>query len=244
MSKLIASDDSLSISTLLSEISETIIPIEHSVVDGVYTRIAYAKAGCIVVGCTHKKGGTAILLSGGIKQIDGDNKYEIFAPKIFNTEAGTQRVALALTDCTYATIHSVIATTVEEAEKEIFEEVPQITRIKNSFNELLLENKITDNNVQEFMDSLPVTYEHSDTYIIEKSIIDGLGSMARKDIFKNEIIGVAIKDGNRMPLARYVNHSDIPNAKFIDNDDGNTILVAIVSIPMGNEIFVNYKEKI
>lgn len=232
-----------SISNLLSEYSETIIPIEDSIVDGVYTRIAYANAGSVVVGCTHKKGGTAILLSGTIRQIDGDDKYEISAPRIFNTQAGTQRIALAVTDCVYATIHSVEAITTEDAEKELFVETPQITRIRNSFKTFLLEHNISNDDVKDFMNSLPVNYEHSDIYAIEKSVVDGYGSIAKRDIMKDEIIGIALKDGNRLPLARYVNHSDIPNAKFEDLENGDIILKAKVVIPQGSEIFINYRER-
>lgn len=231
------------INKALQEVSETIIPIEHSVVDGVYTRIAYAKAGCIVVGCTHKKGGTAILLSGVIRQIDGDNKYEISAPKIFNTEAGTQRIALALTDCVYATTHSVVSNNVDDAEKEIFVEEPQITRIRNNFKQMLIENKITNEDIHSEMNLLPTIYEHSNNYYIDNSVIDGLGSFAKKEILKDDVIGIAVKDNQRLPLARYVNHSDIPNAKFVDLENGDIILIATVFIPLGNEIFVNYRER-
>lgn len=40
--------------------SETIIPIEESIVDGVYTRIAYAPANCYIIGCEYKQGGTLV----------------------------------------------------------------------------------------------------------------------------------------------------------------------------------------
>ena len=54
--------------------------------------------------------------------IDGDEKYEISAPYIYNTAAGTQKLGLALNDCVFVTMHSVEATTTEEAEKELFVE--------------------------------------------------------------------------------------------------------------------------
>jgi len=223
--------------------NESIMLIEDSITDGVYTRILHAKAKDFIVGCTHKKGGTAVLLYGTIRIIDGENKYEIIAPAIFNTQAGSQKLAYAVTDCGYATMHSVEATTTEDAEKELFVEVPQLTRIRNSFKSFLIENNVTNDDVKYFMNSLPVNYEHSDIYTIEKSIIDGLGSIAKRNITKDEVIGVAVKDGNRLPLARYVNHSDMPNAKFIDCENNDIILVSTVFIPIGNEIFVNYKER-
>ena len=228
----------------IENISEIIIPIEHSIVDGLYTRIAYAKAGSVIVGCEHKKGGTAVLLKGTIRQIDGEEKYEISAPFIFNTKAGTQRVAIAMTDCAYSTMHSVDALTVEDAEKELFVQAPQIARIRNSFNALLLEHKITAYKIQEEMELQTTHFEVSDSYFISDSLVHGVGSMAKVNINKYETIGIAVKNGDRFPLARYVNHSDIPNAYFEDLENGDIALIASSDIPLGNEIFVNYRERI
>lgn len=222
--------------------SETIIPIEHTVIDGVYTRIAYAPANCLIVGCAHKKGGSAFLMKGSIRQIDGDNKYEISAPFIFNTEQGTQRLAYTLTDTIYATTHSVSANTVEEAELEVFEQVPQITRIRNSFKSLLLSLNTTEEVIQEEMDSLDVINEQNSLYKIQPSSIHGLGCFSTTLLETGTCIAMAAINGNRLPTARYINHSDIPNARFIDYKDG-IALIAIKDIPIGYEILVNYKER-
>ena len=219
--------------------SETIIPIEESIVDGVYTRIAYAPANCYIIGCAHKKGGSTFLMKGSIRQIDGNDKYEISAPFIFNTEQGTQRVAYTLTDTIYATTHSVKAKTVEEAELEVFEQVPQITRIRNSFKSLLLSLDTTEELIQKEMDSLEVLDEHNELYTIQQSPIHGLGCFTTTYIHSGTCIAMAELDGNRLPTARYINHSDMPNAAFIDYKD-SIALVALVDIPEGYEILVNY----
>lgn len=223
--------------------TEAIIPIEHTIKDGVYTRIAYAKAGQLIVGCEHKKGGTAVLLKGTIRQIDGDQAYMVEAPFIINTDPGTQRIAFAETDAVYATMHSVVATTVEEAEKEVFVQVPQITRIRNSFNSLLLTLNVTDEEVKAEMDSQITLGEESDSYTIGNSAIHGLGCFAKRDIIRGECIAIAEIDGFRLPTARYVNHSDLPNAVFIDYKD-SVSLVATKDIPLGYEILVNYKQRL
>ena len=223
---------------------EALIPIEHTVVDGIYTRIAYAVKGQVIIGCPHKKGGLAILLNGAIQQIDGEDKYFIRAPKIFNTKAGTQRAALVVEDCTYVTSHSVNASTVEEAEKEIFEGVPQLTRIRNSFKSLLLENKITEEDINKEMDSLPVTIEPSEKYYLGKSSIHGIGVFSKIEFKPEEVIAMSVLDGNRLATARYVNHSDIPNAKLVDYKDNSTALVAKENIPSGCEILIDYRRRL
>ncbi len=225
------------------EDSEVLVPIEHSLVDEVYTRIAYAKAGTIIAGCPHVKGGTAMLLSGSIQQIDGDEKYEISGPKIFNTFAGTQRIAKVLTDCVYATCHSTEAKTVEEAEELLFEGLPQLTRIRKSFNSLLIELKKSDEEVQKEMEETPYTLEESDKYHIKFSVIHGKGCYASVRYKKGEEIETAIKDGERFGLARFVNHSDIPNCVFIRDEEDTVILKAIRNISEGVELLVDYREE-
>jgi len=223
---------------------EAIIPVEHTLVDGTYTRIAYAVKGQVIVGCPHKKGGVAILLNGSIQQIDGDTKYTISAPKVFNTKADTQRAALALEDCTYMTVHSVKATTVEEAEKEVFEGVPQLTRIRNSFNSLLIEHNITEDDVNKEMESLPVTIEDSDKYYLGNSNIHGIGTFSKIEFKPGDVIAMSVLDGNRLATARYVNHSDIPNAKLVDYKENSVALVATEHIPIGYEILIDYKRRL
>lgn len=226
----------------IGTVSETIVPIEHSIKDGTYTRIAYAKAGTLIVGCEHKKGGTAILLSGSIRQIDGELKYDIEAPKIFNTEPGTQRIAYAISDTVYATVHSVNSITVEDAEKEIFVQVPQITRIRNDFNSLLLSMDLTEDLVKEDMDSEELFIEDNTRYYLGNSCIHGIGCFTSSDINIGECIATASIDNQRFTTARYINHSDNPNAKFIDYKD-STILIATKFIPKEYEILVNYRER-
>jgi hypothetical protein len=225
------------------DLCETILPIEDTLVDGIYTRIMYTPANCLVLGVEHKKGGTAVLLKGTIRIIDGTEKYEISAPHIYNTEAGSQKVGYSLTEVAFATMHSVEAKTIEEAEKELFVHTPQITRIRNSYKELLLEYKTDNTTVCKAMDSLPVYDEDSETYYIGESLIDGYGCFSKKHITKGEIIAMAVVDNKRLPTARYINHSDNPNTTFIDYDEGSLALVATKNIPESHELFVNYKER-
>ena len=227
----------------LENINESIIPIDHCIVDGIYNRTAYAKAGNIIVGCSHLKDGIAFLLSGTILQIDGDKKYKISAPKTIQTKKGTQRIAYAVTDCTYSTVHRVKATTVEDAEREVFKEVPQITRIRNDFNKMLLDFKIDAKMIEKEMTSKGHKLELSDIYKIDLSPIDGYGIFAKKNILKDELIAVSQSGNIRYSTARYINHSDNPNS-MIKKQNNDIILIAIKDIQKGSEIFTNYKESL
>ena len=211
--------------------SETIIPIEESIVDGVYTRIAYAPANCYIIGCEHIKGGTAVLLKGRIKQIDGVNEYEIAAPCIFNTSAGSQRLAYTIEDTVYATMHSTTKFNTNEAVAELFIGTPQITRIKESFKSLDLPSNNGD-----------LVLEHKTSmYYIDNSIIHGLGLFANKEINVGDTIAILDIDSISTGIKDYINHSDIPNAILLGYKD-STALVCSKQIPYGYEIFINYKE--
>lgn len=215
-------------------ISEAIIPIEHSIVDGVYTRIAYAPANCIIVGCEHKQGGTAFLMQGSIRQIDGDLKYEISAPKIFNTEPGTQRVAYTLTDVIYATTHSTKASTVEEAEKELFIGESQLNRIRRSFNSLPIQ-------IPKDTSTKQIDGNHDKSYYFDKSAIHGNGVFANKQFNIGDCIGMYKVKDTKFIIADYLNHSDIPNAILVKYKNSIAIVASKI-IPERYEIFINYKE--
>ena len=220
--------------------NETIIPIEHRVFNGLYTRIAFAKAGTVVIGCTHNKSGKGFLLSGSIRQSDDDGEYIDFkAPHSFCTTSGSQRYAFALEDTIYATIHEVDSLNVEDAEKELFVEQPQITRIKNDYKLLL--NEL---NIQEpIMESC--TIEKNDNIYFDKSEIDGIGCFSNRFIKQGEVIAITILDNERLSTSRFVNHSDIPNVKLFDSEDKNTTyLMSLVDIEKGNELFLNYRRRL
>ena len=223
---------------------EAIVPIKHEIIDGMYIRTAYAKKDQLIIGCAHKKSGIAFLQKGKIRQIDGEEKYDIEAPFQITTQAGSQRYAYATEDTIYTTIHRVKAKTVEEAELEVFETLPQITRIQNSYKKLLLEHKISDQDVKDEMDSKDLVIEDSEMYYLSDSPIDGLGCFAKKDIKVGENIAISLLNGFRMTTARYVNHSDIPNSKHIRIKDDLITLVAMCDIPKDYEILINYKETI
>lgn len=222
--------------------SEIIIPIEHALVDGIYTRVASAKAGTLIIGNAHKKGGFAFLLSGTIKQVDGDIEYEVSAPTIIQTKAGSQRVAYAVTDCVYSTAHAVTSTTFDEAELELFEGISQITRIQNSYKSILTTLNLTDEEVKDLMGECLI--EESDNFYLANSPINGIGIFAKVNFSPNTCITMSVVDNQRLATSRYTNHSDIPNARFIDYNENSLALVATRFITKDSEILIDYRERL
>lgn len=220
---------------------EDLTPIEDFIIDGMYTRTAYFREGSVIAGCEHKKSGIAILSKGTIRIIDGPDAYEISAPYIYTTKAGSQKLGHALTEAVFTTVHSVESTTTLEAEQELFVGTPQLTRIRNNYLELTEKLGITDEEIQQQM--LPAIVEDSDNYYIAPSAIQGVGCFTKRSFSKGETIAIAVVGDTRLGAARYINHSDIPNATLIDYKDSIAV-IATANIPQDFEITVNYKRRL
>ena len=223
------------------EYSEVIIPVEDMINAGMYARLAKAKAGTLIVGTPHKKGGFAFLLQGTIKQIDGELNYEVSAPLVIATHPGSQRVAYALTDCVYCTVHTVESSSCEQAEVELFEGEPQITRIRNSYKALIASHGLDEEDIVANLQ--PAILEESDNFYIADSAISGKGVFASKDFDVSTCITIAVIDGQRLATSRYTNHSDIPNARFVDYNANSLALVSTKVILKDMEILVDYSER-
>ena len=83
--------------------------------------------------------------------------------------------------------------------------------------------------------------EKTNKYIISKSKIEGKGIFCCFDFYKNDVLGFAIKNGNRTLLGRYTNHSSKNNAIFHTEKNGDMIAILIKDIKKGEEILVNYR---
>lgn len=223
-------------------ICEKIIPIDDHVIDGMYIRTCFAEKGDVLVGGTHKKDGIGILEKGTLEVVEGSSRYTIEAPFRMKTNKGSQKSVLALNDVIYTSIHRVDAESPQEAEKETIEEVPQITRIRDSYNKYLLDTDSTEDQVQLEMKEAKTFIENSENFYIKESPIHGLGCFARKYIQNGDLIAISLYNNVKTATGRYVNHSDLPNAKQIELEDGDIGLIAMVDIPENNEIFVNYNE--
>lgn len=74
---------------------------------GVYARQMRIPKGVIVVGKLHKTEHLAVLLKGSVKITTEDGTVELDAPQVMVAPPGIKRVAYALTDCVWLSVHSV-----------------------------------------------------------------------------------------------------------------------------------------
>ena len=104
------------------EMQET-MPLKHHIKGGIYTREIFMPKGMLVLSFIHKVTHPSFFLSGEMSIItDKAEIKRIKAPMVVQTEIGTQRVAYMHEDCVWVCTYRTDASTVEEAEKELFTE--------------------------------------------------------------------------------------------------------------------------
>lgn len=96
-------------------------PVTHRFTPNMYIREVFIPAGTIVTSEIHKKEHPYVVSMGKITLWDGEGgQLVLSAPYTGITKENTRRVALVHEDCIFTTFHVTNATTVEEAENDIF----------------------------------------------------------------------------------------------------------------------------
>lgn len=84
---------------------------------GVYARALYIPKGTILVGKIHKYPQMNFLMQGSMSVLVGEEVKTVIAPFIVCSPAGTKRIAKALEDCLWVTVHGTNLTDVNEIEQ-------------------------------------------------------------------------------------------------------------------------------
>lgn len=106
------------IEALMAQQPQVDLKVEHYFSKGVYARELHIPKGIMLTGKIHKYEQLNILIKGKIKVLVGDEVKEIEAPFIIVSPAGTKRIALALEDCIWLTIHGTDEKNIDLIEKE------------------------------------------------------------------------------------------------------------------------------
>lgn len=86
--------------------------------NGVYARELHIPKGVMLTGKIHKYENLNILAKGRIKVSVGDEVKEISAPFVIVSPPGTKRIALALEDCVWITVHGTDEKDVDKIEQQ------------------------------------------------------------------------------------------------------------------------------
>lgn len=211
-------------------------PVNHYFTDGMYCRETFTHAGTMLVGATHKKSCFNILTEGIVVVSNGEVETKVKAPQIFVSSPGSQKLGYCLTDTIMVNVFNVEATTVEEAEKELYEEDLGVLHANADYKALLVEFKYTEEMAQKDVQADNVI-ETTGDFELKPSKINGIGVFATKDLPKGTELGLAKIGDKRTTLGRWVNHSNKKNSQVIDD-----MAVTLQDIPKGAEILYNYRD--
>jgi quercetin dioxygenase-like cupin family protein len=112
---------------------------EHQFSLGMYMRKVFRPAGTLIVGKVHKKPHFFLCAKGEIIAWTEGGMKRLQAGDIVESQPGTKRVTLAVTDAIGITIHRTDLTDLDEIEAELIE--PDLTALFDSTNKL----KVTAN---------------------------------------------------------------------------------------------------
>lgn len=102
---------------ILKKYPQLELKVIHHFSKGVYARELHIPAGVILTGEIHKFTNLNILSKGRIQVLTENGMQEVEAPFTVVSPAGTKRVARALTDCVWTTIHGTDETDLNIIEK-------------------------------------------------------------------------------------------------------------------------------
>ena len=98
-------------------------PVTHRFAPNMYIREVFVPAGTLLTSEIHKKEHPHVLSMGKITMWDGEGgEITVSAPYCGITKENARRVVFVHEDCVFTTFHVTEATTVEDAEKDIFVE--------------------------------------------------------------------------------------------------------------------------
>ena len=151
------------------------------------------------------------------------------------------------------TIHATQDTDVDVTEDKIIDKAAPIELVEEELRQLfhgsagyaafLDRNGVTEQQVQQLMSELPSVSPDEDidsVFMLAPSVlIHGTGVSSKRPIKKGETFLAAHKL-KRTILARYVNHSDLPNAIMLLDGPNEIKMQAIKDIPAGDEITTDY----
>jgi quercetin dioxygenase-like cupin family protein len=107
---------------------------EHQFSPGMYMRKVFRPAGTLIVGKVHKKPHFFLCAKGEIIAWTEGGMKRLQAGDIVESQPGTKRVTLAVTDAIGITIHRTDLTDLDEIEAELIE--PDLTALFDSTNKL------------------------------------------------------------------------------------------------------------
>jgi hypothetical protein len=127
------------VESIIAQQEQVECPVIHRFTPNMYIREVFVPAGTLLTSKTHKKEHPYVLSQGTITMWDGEGgKVDICSPYCGITKENARRVVYVHQDCVFTTFHVSDKTTVEEVEKDIFQDYENILLDDNTKEKLRL----------------------------------------------------------------------------------------------------------
>jgi len=121
----------------------------------------------------------------------------------------------------------------------------------SDYEKFLKKSNVSNDEVLEWMKIMDIDNLieiKSNKYHKSKSKTQGVGLFASKAFTKGEYIGIVSLNEKRTTLARFTNHSDLPNIEFDfyfnkEHPEIQAIAYTLKAIKKNKELFVNYRHE-
>jgi len=129
------------VESIIAQQEQVECPVIHRFTPSMYIREVFVPAGTLLTSKTHKKEHPYVLSQGTITMWDGEGgRIDISAPYCGVTKENARRVVYVHQDCVFTTFHVSDKKTVEEVEKDIYQDYENIL-LDDSLKEKLRLNK-------------------------------------------------------------------------------------------------------
>lgn len=244
-------------------------PVAHHFGPGIYVREVTLPAGIIALGHEQKYEHLNIMLTGKVAIIDGGKVRVLVAPMIFVGKPG-RKIGYVIETCVWQNVYATDETDIDKLEAHYLNKSETwIEHDKNmrEFKSILRQEDRDDfySAIEEYgfsietvkaqseneHDQIDMPSPWSSIVSVRESDIHGRGLFLTSPVEANQIIAPARIGGMRTPAGRFVNHSKVPNCKFVINyDDDNIYLLSLVPIDgccggsNGQELTVDYRQSL
>lgn len=222
-------------------------PIHHFS-DGVYAREILIPAGALLTGKIHRTDTLNVVIKGEMSVWTQDGFRRVKAPCTFTSRAGLKRIGIAHTDTLWLAINANPdncrdVARLDEILLSNAAKSREIEKNDRGFSEFLSKAGLTDEAVWQAMRELPTPVPNpavDSVFVLAPSPIHGVGMFAARRVSKGEVFPLC-RGALRYNLARYVNHSDAPNAIADYRGDGAEMTV-LTDLAEGEEVTMNYAD--
>lgn len=232
-------------------------PVRHYFAPGMAAREMTIPAGVVITGAVHRHEHLCTVSKGRIIVSTDEGMKELEAPCTIVSKPGAKRVGYAIEETVWTTYHATDTTDIDKLIEEITESTT--AELMGGANNVQMLAQVARDDYAAFLDEYGLTQElvtrlvenQSDQIPMPASVdalerrtspIHGFGMFARRDFAEGELIAPARIGEKRTPAGRYLNHSGIPNCRFVALPNGDLMAHACLPIRRGDEVTVDYRQ--